>query len=84
MSQLRLPPRQAAVLEFLRAFIAEKGYAPTVRETAKAFGHASHHGAFRHFQALERKGYIRRDPQRSRALAILASQTLWSGVNCRP
>ena len=73
MSQLRLPPRQAAVLEFVRSFVAEKGYAPTVRETARAFGHASPRAAFCHFQALERKGYIRRDPQRSRAIVILAS-----------
>jgi repressor LexA len=73
MSQLRLPPRQAAVLEFLRTFVAEKGYAPTIRETAQAFGIASPNGVLVHFLALERKGYIRRDPQRSRALALLAT-----------
>lgn len=73
MSLLPLAPRQAAVLQFLRSFVADRGYAPTVRETANALGHASTNGVFRHLQALERKGYIRRDPQRSRAMVLLAS-----------
>lgn len=73
MSLLPLAPRQAAVLQFLRSFVAENGYAPTIRETAQAFGMASPNGVLVHFLALERKGYIRRSPQRSRAMAILAS-----------
>lgn len=72
MSQFPLPPRQAAVLQFLRAFIAQHGYAPTVRETAQAFGIASPNGVLAHFLALQRKGYIRWAPQRSRALTVLA------------
>lgn len=73
MYRLPLPPRQAAVLEFVQNHIAEKGYPPTVREISAAFGFTSTNAAFGHLKALAVKGYVRRDPLRSRAIAVIAS-----------
>ena len=56
--RLRLAPRQAAVLVFLRAFIRERGYPPTLREIGAAMGITSTHGVADHLASLKRKGYI--------------------------
>lgn len=72
MYLLPLPPRQAAVYQFLRSFIAEKGYPPTIREIAKSLDITSPNGAFIHVKALEAKGYITHDPHRSRTIMIVA------------
>ncbi|HPS14638.1 MAG TPA: transcriptional repressor LexA [Spirochaetales bacterium] len=65
-----LTERQKAVLEFLTKFIQENSYPPTVRETAKAFN-ISIKGAYDHIKALERKGYIKLQENRSRAMEIV-------------
>ena len=68
-----LPPlttRQREVLEFVRQFMAKAGYPPTVREIGAHFGFVPR-SIFDHLKALERKGYLRRDPAKSRSLQIL-------------
>lgn len=68
-----LPPltaRQREVLEFVRQFMAKAGYPPTVREIGAYFGFVPR-SVFDHLKALERKGYLRRDPAKSRSLQIL-------------
>ena len=68
-----LPPltaRQREVLEFVRQFMAKAGYPPTVREIGAHFGFVPR-SVFDHLKALERKGYLRRDPAKSRSLQIL-------------
>lgn len=65
-----LTPRQRSVLEFLRRFIRDHGYPPTIREIRDAFGLRSNRGVVDHLKALERKGYIRRLPGGSRAIGI--------------
>ena len=55
-----LTDRQRQVYDFTARTIREKGYAPSIREIAVRFKIASKNGVFRHLEALQRKGYIRR------------------------
>ena len=62
-----LTARQREVLNFVRAFAAEQGYPPTVREIGAHFGFVPR-SVFDHLKALERKGYLRRRSSKSRSL----------------
>lgn len=64
----QLTDRQQAVLEVLRAHMAEHGYPPTVREVGQVLGMASSSTVHSHLAALERAGIIERDPTKPRAL----------------
>ena len=55
-----LAPVQRQTLEFLRHYIAEKGYAPTLRDIADFIGVKSASTAHFHLERLEDKGFIRR------------------------
>ncbi|MCB0310729.1 MAG: transcriptional repressor LexA [Bdellovibrionales bacterium] len=55
-----LAPVQRQTLEFLRNFIAEKGYAPTLKDIAQHIGVKSLSTAHFHLERLEDKGFIRR------------------------
>jgi len=55
-----LTERQRQVLNFLKEYISEKGYPPTVREVAQSLGVKWTKGVEKHFRALEKKGYIKR------------------------
>ena len=66
-----LTKRQKEVLAFLRTFIEDHTYPPTIRETAAHFG-ISVKGAHDHVKALEKKGMIRCDLNRSRAIEVLS------------
>lgn len=68
----KISSRQLTILEFLAEFIADNGYAPTVRETCTGTGLSSPSSVKYHFDALEKKGYIERDPRRPRTLMITA------------
>jgi repressor LexA len=65
-----LTARQREILEFIRQFMIRVGYPPTVREIGSHFGFVPR-SVFDHLKALERKGYLRRDPAKSRSLQIL-------------
>jgi hypothetical protein len=68
-----LTERQAALLAFIEKRIAEQGYAPSFREIGAEFGAEfgirSTNGVNDHLRALQRKGYLRRSEQKSRAFA---------------
>ncbi|MDN5344984.1 MAG: repressor LexA [Clostridia bacterium] len=66
-----LTPRQEMVLNYIRQFIDLHGYPPTVRDICQATGLRSSSTVHGHLSRLEKKGYIRRDPTRSRAIEIL-------------
>ena len=68
--RLTLTARQREVLEFIRHFITQAGYPPTVREIGAHFGFVPR-SVFDHLKALERKGYLRRTASKSRSLQIL-------------
>jgi repressor LexA len=66
-----LTERQRQTLEFIAETVAERGYPPSVREACKALGLASSSTVHAHLQALQRKGYLRIDPTKPRAIEIL-------------
>jgi len=66
-----LTERQAEVLQFICDHINEEGWPPTMREIMAYFGFASTNAANDHLRALERKGFIRTDPMKSRAIRVL-------------
>jgi repressor LexA len=69
-ARLSLTSRQREVLEFIRKFMTQEGYPPTVREIGAHFGFVPR-SVFDHLKALERKGYLRRVASKSRSLQIL-------------
>jgi repressor LexA len=65
-----LTARQREVLEFIRHFMTQAGYPPTVREIGAHFGFVPR-SVFDHLKALQRKGVLRRVASKSRSLQIL-------------
>lgn len=66
-----LTRRQNEVLEYLKDYINENGYAPCVRDICQALDLKSTSTAHAHLTKLERKGYISRDPAKPRTIMIL-------------
>jgi repressor LexA len=66
-----LTQRQQQILDFILSEIGLKGYPPSVREIGYAVGLTSSSTVHSHLAALERKGYIRRDPTKPRAIEVL-------------
>src|SRR5207253_11088334 len=65
-----LGPRQKRILEFILSTVEARGYPPSVREIAEAVGLASPSTVHAHLEALQSKGYIRKDPTKPRAIEI--------------
>jgi repressor LexA len=63
-----LTDRQQQVLTYIRSSIVDRGYPPTLREIGAHMGIRSTNGVNDHLRALERKGYLRREDMKSRAL----------------
>ncbi len=66
----QLTPRQQQVYAFIYDKIVNRGYGPTVREIGEHFGISSPNGVMCHLKALEKKGLIRRSPNKSRAIEL--------------
>jgi repressor LexA len=66
-----LPDRQREVLEVIRQWVERFGYPPSVREIGEAVGLTSTSSVSYQLRALEQKGYLRRDPNRPRAIGVL-------------
>lgn len=67
----KISKRQYAILEFIKQEVRDKGYPPSVREIAEAVGLLSSSTVHGHLDRLEKKGFIRRDPTKPRAIEIL-------------
>lgn len=67
----KLSARQEEILEYIKKEVRLKGYPPSVREIGQAVGLASSSTVHGHLERLEKKGYIRRDPTKPRAIEIL-------------
>lgn len=63
--------KQRAVLTCIEEYIAEKGYGPSVRDVCAKLGLSSPSTVFVHLNALESKGYIKRDPLKSRSITLV-------------
>lgn len=66
-----LTPRQAKILVAIKRAMEANGYPPSMREIGEAAGLASPSSVKYQLEALEEKGFIRRDPSRGRALEVL-------------
>ena len=69
--QPQLTARQREILAFILTRIDRFGYPPSVREIGEAVGLSSVSAVAHQLRALERKGYLRRDPNRPRAIDML-------------
>jgi repressor LexA len=68
-----LTVRQQQVLEVIRAWVSRFGYPPSVREIGEAVGLTSTSSVSHQLRALQRKGYLRRDANRPRAVGVLSA-----------
>lgn len=66
-----LTARQRLILETVRASVEQRGYPPSMREIGDAVGLTSPSSVKHQLTALERKGYLRRDPHRPRAIEVV-------------
>jgi repressor LexA len=65
-----LTPRQRKVLEVIRSAVERKGYPPSMREIGEAVGLTSSSSVSHQLATLEKKGFLRRDPNRPRAIEV--------------
>ncbi|MBV9098110.1 MAG: transcriptional repressor LexA [Frankiaceae bacterium] len=65
-----LTPRQRRVLEVIRDSVERRGYPPSMREIGEAVGLTSTSSVAHQLTALERKGFLRRDANRPRAVEV--------------
>lgn len=65
-----LTERQRAILDFVGAFIAERGYSPTLRDICERFGYTSTTTASKHVIHLVKKGKLRMARYQKRGLSI--------------
>jgi repressor LexA len=72
---LGLTPRQRRVLAVIRDSVESRGYPPSMREIGLSVGLTSSSSVAHQLRVLEGKGYIRRDPNRPRALEVLLPDT---------
>lgn len=68
-----LNPRQQQILDFLRDHSRRHAYPPTVREIGQAVGLSSSSTVQNHLNSLETRGYIHRDPSKSRTVEVVDS-----------
>ncbi|MFV0494417.1 transcriptional repressor LexA [Mycobacterium sp.] len=65
-----LTDRQHTILQVIRASVTGRGYPPSIREIGDAVGLTSTSSVAHQLRTLERKGYLRRDPNRPRAVEV--------------
>lgn len=70
MGLASLTPRQREILEYIRHFLLERGYAPSIPEIGRAFSLTSTATIHKHLKALEERGAIRRMRGRQRFVEL--------------
>ena len=71
---MSLTKRQREILTYITDYSSENGYAPSFEEIAGTFGYSSLATVHEHLSNLERKGYIKREYNESRAIEVLPSE----------
>jgi repressor LexA len=71
---MALTRRQREILDFITEFIASRRYSPSLEEIAEHFGLSSVATVHKHVSNLEKKGFIRRDWNRSRSIDLVAAE----------
>ncbi|CAM3615546.1 transcriptional repressor LexA [Mycobacterium frederiksbergense] len=75
-----LTERQRTILEVIRTSVTSRGYPPSIREIGDAVGLTSTSSVAHQLRTLERKGYLRRDPNRPRAVDVRGSDEMVTPV----
>lgn len=71
MSYGKISSKQREILEYMKESILANGYPPTVREICQAVDLSSTSSVHAHLESLEKNGYIRRSPTKSRTIEIV-------------
>ena len=71
MPKGRITAKQQEILGYIKSEIINKGYPPAVREICEAVHLKSTSSVHSHLETLEKKGFIRRDPTKPRAIEII-------------
>ena len=71
-----LTQRQKLVLTTIQAAIEDRGYPPSMREIGKAVGLTSSSSVAHQLRSLEEKGFLKRDPNRPRALQVFLPESM--------
>jgi repressor LexA len=79
-----LTARQREVLEVIQKYLGERGYPPSVREIGEAVGLTSPSTVHAHLNALQRRGYLRRDPTKPRAIEVRWDSNSDAAIQRRP
>ena len=72
----QLTDRQAKILEYIRYQNKVRNYPPSVREIGEAVGLSSSSTVHNHLNQLERRGFIRRDPSKSRTVQLVQDESV--------
>jgi len=71
-----LSSKQLNIIDFIRSFLVERGFPPTVRDIVSGCGISSTSVASYNLNILKKKGYIRRHPEVSRGIELLERSLL--------
>jgi repressor LexA len=74
MAERSLTKRQQEIFDYVRSYVGDHGYPPTVRDIGKAIGLTSSSTVHAHLANLEKLGLLRRDPTKPRAIELLVDR----------
>jgi repressor LexA len=84
MANKPLTARQREVLVIIEQYVRDRGYPPSVRDIGEAVGLTSPSTVHAHLAALQRRGYLRRDPTKPRAIEVRWDPTSDAVAERRP
>jgi repressor LexA len=84
MADTTLTPRQREILVIIERHMRRRGYPPSVREIGEAVGLTSPSTVHAHLGALQKRGYLRRDPTKPRAIEVLWDPNSDAAIERRP
>jgi repressor LexA len=79
-----LTQRQRTILNVIRESVTTRGYPPSIREIGDAVGLTSTSSVAHQLRTLERKGYLRRDPNRPRAVDVRGADDVEAAAAAAP
>jgi repressor LexA len=76
MRKVKSPSTRERIFDFIRDFLAVKGYAPTVRDIVRGCNISTTSVVQHHLDKLEKEGYIQRDPQVFRSIRLVEPEAV--------
>ncbi len=84
MADAPLTDRQRSILDFIEKSTLKRGFPPSVREIGEAVGLTSPSTVHNHLASLQRKGFLRRDPTKPRAIEMRYDPSSSTPIERRP